>query len=113
MQKELTNYDQLHKVLRNASLVKIETPTGTITEQQQIESATILLFNKIWTSNPLNKEEIASIRNLLGENFDSEFRIKVLKKFDYAREQSKGVVFGRKWILFLKDVRILEGTSAD
>ena len=39
MQKELTNYDQLHKVLRNASLVKIETPTGTITEQQQIESA--------------------------------------------------------------------------
>ena len=26
MQKELTNYDQLHKVLRNASLVKIETP---------------------------------------------------------------------------------------
>jgi len=27
MQKELTNYDQLHKVLRNASLVKIETPT--------------------------------------------------------------------------------------
>ena len=64
MQKELTNYDQLHKVLRNASLVKIETPTGTITEQQQIESATILLFNKIWTSNPLNKEEIASIRNL-------------------------------------------------
>ena len=67
MQKELTNYDQLHKVLRNASLVKIETPTGTITEQQQIESATILLFNKIWTSNPLNKEEIASIRNLLND----------------------------------------------
>lgn len=30
------------------------------------------------------------------ENLDSEFRIKVLKKFDYAREQSKGVVFGRK-----------------
>ena len=31
-----------------------------------------------------------------GKHFDSEFRIKVLKKFDYAREQSKGVVFGRK-----------------
>ena len=68
MQKELTNYDQLHKVLRNASLVNDRRlRPATITEQQQIESATILLFNKIWTSNPLNKEEIASIRNLLND----------------------------------------------
>ncbi|WP_165154062.1 lipopolysaccharide assembly protein LapB [Parabacteroides sp. ZJ-118] len=66
-QKEPAGYDRLHKVLRNASLLRMEAPAGTLTEQRRIESATILLFNTIWTSNPLNKEETASIRELLND----------------------------------------------
>mgnify|MGYP002534971739 CR=1 FL=1 len=105
MQKELTNYDQLHKVLRNASLVKIETPTGTITEQQQIESATILLFNKIWTSNPLNKEEIASIRNLLN---DQELPFIIGSQIVSALMLGLQVAFDKEKLLLLFDAANLQ-----
>lgn len=63
--KEITSYEQLHRAMRSASLLKIETPAGTITEQQQVESATTLLFGKIWTSNPLNVEDVESIKRII------------------------------------------------
>ena len=65
MQKEQMSYEQLHKILDKASLLKIETAHGSISEQKQVESATLMLFNKIWTSDFLTMEEIAQIRDIL------------------------------------------------
>lgn len=58
-------YDKLYRQIRNAALVQRETPTGTSEEQRQIESATNLLFEKIWTSDYLKTEEIAAIKQIL------------------------------------------------
>ncbi len=65
MQKELTGYERLHKTLRDLSLARMETSVENMAGQRQAESATILLFNKIWVSDPLGKEEVAAIRELL------------------------------------------------
>ena len=65
MQREHMNYEQLHTILDKASLQKIETADGNISEQKQLESATLMLFNKIWTSDFLSIEEVSQIRDIL------------------------------------------------
>lgn len=65
MQKEHMNYAQLHKLLDVSLLSTIATDNESISAQKQLESATLMLFNKIWTSDFLTSEEVLQIRDIL------------------------------------------------
>lgn len=67
LQREVTNYDQLHQILKSTTSSLAAPQSGIVVDRQQAESTLTLLFHKIWTSNALNTAEAASVKELLND----------------------------------------------
>ncbi|MGM9797218.1 MAG: tetratricopeptide repeat protein [Parabacteroides sp.] len=61
----LPSYAQLHKELREMADCVSETEGFSAQARQRIEIATTQLFNKLWTADPLNTEEVVALQAIL------------------------------------------------
>lgn len=65
MQKEGATYEQLRSILRAAYAPLMDSPLQIVADKPRAEATVSLLFYKIWVSNPLSKQEVVALQEIV------------------------------------------------